>query len=322
MKRKIDLMILAAFLLLVYVPVLTINHVPGKISKVENRTLASFPDILDDNYHLNDGVKSGLENWLNDNIGFRDQFVQTASKVKFSVFGIKSNNKVYAGKDGWYFYTMDNNIQIAQGTYPLDQITLEAIRVNQEAINQRFKDQGIEYILVLPVSKASIYPEMIQAGKYEVRETPVDIVANYLEATTDIKIVRLKDALLEKKKEEDVFFKTDTHWNEVGAYTAYKTIINKMNNWNLHENEPIEVEFQDMYRKGEFSAMLGNTNLLPEEKYKSIVIENPCATHLSDSLIEYSRIYEIKKSEELTYNQYLYKNNAVNEAKVVMYGEQ
>ena len=87
-----------------------------------------------------------------------------------------------------------------------------------------------------------------------------------------IKIVRLKESLLEKKKEEQVFFKTDTHWNEIGAYTAYKTIIENMNKWGILKNLPVSVTFEDAQRKGEFSAMLGNINLLQEESFKQIVI--------------------------------------------------
>ncbi len=323
MKQKINKLILFGFLLLILAPVVTINHESGKISTIENRTLAAFPNFFDDMFHLNNSVKLEFENWLNDNIGFREQFVQTASWIKFNVLGIKSNDKVHAGKDGWFFYTLDHNLQIAQGNYPMDKKMLESIRVNQEAVKQRLYEQGIEYILVLPVSKASIYPEMIQTGNYSIRKTLVDLVADYLEETTDIKIVRLKESLLEKKKEEQVFFKTDTHWNEIGAYTAYKTIIENMNKWGILKNLPVSVTFENAQRKGEFSAMLGNTNLLQEESFKQIVIPSQNARQITDAEADekYQRVYEIMKQEALGYQQTLYINDKVMTPKVLMYGD-
>ena len=238
---------------------------------------------MNDDWRLNDGVKVGFENWLNDNIGFRESFVQIASWVKYDIFHKKSNDKVEVGRDGWFFYKGDNNLQIAHGTYPLTEEQLEAIRVNQEAVQKRLAKQGIEYVLVLPTSKVSIYPEMLLSGDYAYRETPVDTVANYLEQTTDIKVVRLKDALLDEKERQQVFFKTDTHWNEVGAYTAYRTIISDMQKWDLVNIDPLEVSFVPDERKGEFSAMLGNVNLLEAEPYQAIKIDNPCAEQILDT---------------------------------------
>ena len=48
-------------------------------------------------------------------------------------------------------------------------------------MQKRLNEKGIEYVVILPTSKVSIYPEYLRIGKGKVIETPVNLVADYLE---------------------------------------------------------------------------------------------------------------------------------------------
>ncbi|MNM92105.1 hypothetical protein D3C81_1044270 [compost metagenome] len=314
-----NLIIVIGFLLLVFLPPLMVNRETGKISETENRFLAPFPELLNEDGKLVDGFKGGFEDWLNDNIGYRKQFVKLSSNIQYNLLHKSPSEKVQIGKDGWFFYTLDNNIEIAKGTYGINKELLENIKTTQEELQKYFDEKGIEYVLVLPTSKVSIYPEKISGGQYSVIETPVDIVSDYLRENTTIHVVDLKDQLLAEKKNRQVFFKTDTHWTEEGAYVAYRTIINDFNKSGLIDSKPVEVTLREDYRRGEFSAMMGDSELLPKEKYNATEIISQAAERVSEGE-QFDRLNQMKDNLSLS-NVYQYKNKTINDNKILIYGD-
>lgn len=188
---------------------------------------------------------------------------------------------VELGKDGWLFYIPENNIKITAGTYPdfgEDKLVLYCQELTQ--VNEKLKEQGRDFVFVLPPSKAGIYPEYIQTVDYAARRTPADELADYLERNAKIRVVRLKDALLKEKKETDelLYYKTDTHWNIRGRYIGYRRIIEDMNRWRLLKSEPFEAEFHVSGPfSGDLSAMLGainfNGDLFAEDKHEEIELK-------------------------------------------------
>lgn len=316
-----DRIIIYAFLLLLLLPILTINRANGVIAKSENRYLAAFPQILNAEGKLADGLKSGLENWLNDNIGFREQFVKLNTNINFRILKRSPSNKVALGRDGWYFYTMDDNLKIAEGTYPLTKDTLEKIKNQQEKLQAYFNKQGIEYVLILPPSKVSIYPEYIKSGNFTSRATPDDIVAAYLKENSTVKVIKLKDELLKAKEQEQVFYKTDTHWNQSGAYVGYQTIINQLNKLGLIHSNPVEVKKVPSTHKGEFAAMMGDVDLLPNEETLNTEIISPHAQKITSGTL-FDTIEKIKGNYNIINPSYIYTNPYIHQGKkVLMYGD-
>lgn len=321
-KHRLGDKLIVIFLFVALVlPVVTMNRVKGKISETENRVLASFPEIFDQQGNFIPDAVSGIQNWFNDNLGFRSELVSLNSLFQFNILNCSPSEKVEIGKDGWFFYTQDNNIDIAKGTYPnFQEADLQKICVQQTRIQQKLKEKGIEYVLILPPSKVSIYPEYIRSGDYTIRKTPDDILADYLEAHTTIKVIRLKDELINQKDIGQLYLKTDTHWNELGSYVGYNKIINDLNKWGIINDEPAEVEFEDGYYKGEFSAMMGNINLLEPESCPKSKIVSPDAVKIEDG----ERYNEINEQMQTYYPNsvfYLYQNSDVEGPKVLMYGD-
>lgn len=314
-----NLIVVIAFLLLIFLPPLMMNRESGKISETENRYLAPFPKILNEDGELVDGFKGSFENWLNDNIGYRNQFVKTSSNIQYNLLHKSPSEKVQIGKDGWFFYTLDNNIEIAKGTYGINKELLENIKNTQEELQKYFNEKGIEYVLVLPPSKVSIYPEKISGGQYSLMKTPVDIVSEYLREHTTIHVIDMKEQLLEAKKNRQVFFKTDTHWTEEGAYVGYKKIINDFNKFGFVTSKPVEITLREEYRRGEFSAMMGDSELLPKEKYNATQVVSPKAERVSEGE-RFNRLSQM--NDKLSFSSiYQYKNKTISENKILIYGD-
>lgn len=261
------LIFLVLFAAVIVVPVVTMDIAGGKYSPNEQRNLAAFPVTKNDETGKFDTGRTEVQNWISDNIGYRENLIKLCVNFKYKVLGQSTSEKVLVGKDGWFFYTLDNNTKIATGEYPLTEDDLKIIAQNQQAISDYYKSVGVNYILMLTPSKVSIYSDYLPGSDKTVDKTPVDIVTEYLREHTDVIVYNAKDALLEAKNNGagKLFHKTDTHWTQMGSYYAYKGLHQVMADNGILDDDPIDVTFTDGESKGEFSAMLGDNDLLPPE---------------------------------------------------------
>jgi hypothetical protein len=263
-----------------------------KISESENRKLASFPEFFDNNGRFNTRLKEEFDAWLNDNIGFRSYFVGIHAMLKVKFLHMSTNPTVHFGKEDWYFYTPDHNLDIAKGKYPLTDEMLQKIAFNQQAISDYYRKQNITYFLLLTPSKASIYPEYISGGNYGIRETPIDIVTNYLKTYTTVNVINSKLYLINDKNKGLVFQKRNTHWTTLGSYAAYKAILERMNEAGHMDDQPVTVEVITQEYSDEFAPMLGYYDILGGNEKAAGVIWNENGT-LSTSGDFYNEIKNI-----------------------------
>lgn len=275
-------LVVIAFLAVLIFPVVESDKVGGALSPNENRYLAKFPTVINEKNQIADGLKNGFESWLKDNLAGRAQAQRTKAFIELKVLKSSPSPLVHIGEEGWYFYTNDHNLEIGQGTYLLSNEELESIAINQVRIQRALKKQGIDYVLVLVPSKASVYAEYINGGRYQVGTTLIDQVTTYLQENTTVPVINLKPDLIKAKMEQDVYFRTETHWNHAGAYIGYEAIIRRLNELGMIQSQPASITTTPATFRGEFSAMMGYPGLLPPEQYRATVIQNPQASLVSD----------------------------------------
>lgn len=246
-KRRAETVLVAVFMTALILPMLRVNFAPGTVSEAEQRTLQAFPPLYNDDGSENQQFRKKLETWFNDNVGFRETLYMANAHMEYDLFNSSASERVAVGREGWLFYTARHNVDMAAGYFPgLTQEILEQICAEQQAVADKLAGQGIEYVLLLSPSKTSIYPEYLR-GNFQVRSTPSDILADYLDENTDVKVVQMKPALLEEKERtgELLFYKTDTHWNKRGAYVGYRETIRRLREWGLLDGEAVKVEFEE-----------------------------------------------------------------------------
>jgi len=285
-------LIVIAFLAVLILPVIASDKVGGAASPNENRYLAKFPTIIVEKNKIAPGLKSGFEAWLKDNLAAREDAQRIKAYIDLRLFDSSPSPLVHIGDDGWYFYTNDRDLEIGQGTHLLSNEELEAVRQNQVAIQTSLKEQGIDYVLALIPSKSSVYPEFIKGGRYNIGTTLIDQVTTYLQENTTIPVINVKPDLINAKNKQDVYFRTETHWNHAGAYIGYKAIINRLNELGMVHTQPVSISTEPATHNGEFSAMMGYPGLLPPEPFLATVIQNPQATLVNDS----EKVNQVKKT--------------------------
>lgn len=323
MKKTSSIIIVILSAVIFLLPIAFTKLSGGEMSETEKRYLAPLPTILTEDNSINPSFLSEAKEWFTDHVGFRQEFTEISGNIKMNVFKQSPNYQVHIGDEGWYYYTMDNNLELSTGEYPLTDETLESILEQQLAIQEKLASKGIKYVLVLPTSKVSIYPEYTRYSScQEVRKTAVDIVADYLEANSDIHVVRIKDALLKDKEEnnQQLYFKTDTHWNQYGAFIGYQEINSKLNEWDIIDTGVPNVSFYDSEYVGEFGAMLGNTNFLAPEPTVNTTINN--ASAVRDLYSEkYLGTTGILNNMGFNYPVYYYQNNTVENNVALVFGD-
>ncbi len=309
--------VIIAFLAVLILPVFAADKVGGAVSQNENRYLAKFPPIFNENNKISPGLKNGFEAWLKDNLVGREQAQRINAFIGLNVFSVSPSPLVHIGKEGWYFFTGDHNLEIGLGTEMLSNDQLMAIRTNQEAIQRSLKEQGIDYVLVLVPSKASVYPEYIGSGDFQVGTTLIDQVTAYLQENTTIPVINVKPPLIDAKNEQDVYFRTDTHWNNTGAYIAYKTIIGKLNNFGMIKSQPISQTTEPAIHYGDLSFMMGHPGLIPPEPFETTIIQNPQASLVNDSK-KVSQITKLLADKEIKGDYIFYSNPSAQKSALIL----
>lgn len=265
-NKATKITVIVIFFLITAAATLFSDFEGGKVSEAQNRTLASFPDVKSDDMTF-EKFTDEFENWCNDNVGFQNEYNKLYTRFNTSL-NIPTNDRVHFGKDGFYFYTVANSVRIATGEHIISDEKLQLIAENQQEISDYYKKNGKEYYLVLVPSKASVYPEKIRGGNFEVTETTVDKIEKYLIENTDVKVINVKNALLESKEQGNlVYMKTDTHWSVDGAYVAYNAIMDRMISDGIIEYKAdFSPEFSiSNTAQGDLSKMIGENALAPEK---------------------------------------------------------
>ena len=232
MRKVLNYIFVVLFLAVCIIPLIFSNKKAGMISTVENRALAEFPKVFNDDGTVNPELKTGFNSWLNDNIGFRDTLMSLNTKIQYTLFDKINSSDVISGKNGWLFYQGEGGISIndyqAKTLYTEKQ--LKRILKNVTELQKWCDDNGMEFVLMLMPNKEHIYREYMPDGIEEVHEEKkIDLVVDYIRENSDIKVVYPKEELLKAKEKYDVYYKYDTHWNDMGAYEGYKALMASLN---------------------------------------------------------------------------------------------
>ena len=168
-------------------------------------------------------LDSGMADFQ-DNLYKKDWLIEQGN-----LFRITLKDRVYPnaliGKNGWMEYTSDGNIDDFQNVEGFK--SKEDIAKKITSLNQYLNEQGISLVIVVAPNKASIYPDKLPDQiKPLSAQTRLDSLISYLGTNNPPLIVDLRPALRAARQGQDVYYKTNTHWNGYGAFTAYTKIIN------------------------------------------------------------------------------------------------
>ncbi len=165
---------------------------------------------------------------------FQDNFYQKEILMeKATLLRIKIGDRVFPlsllGKDGWMEYLGDGNLDDFQNANGLEHKKNLASEIAN--LNEYLKSQDITLLIVVAPNKASIYPDKLPEQITPLStQSRLDSFISYLQNNNLPVTVDLRPALRDARQNQDVYYKTNTHWNGYGALVAYTTIIYSLQN--------------------------------------------------------------------------------------------
>lgn len=223
-KSRADIVFLFIFFILSLLPMSHIDN--GLKAKHENRFLATYKPLINDEGKLNYEFGNDFEKFFNDRFFLRSFIVSNFNFIK----------AICAYK----YYETHNAIYIKDKNYVLSKKHVPKPNIyNKDKIFKiaqsldRFQDFCNKYhiklyVMIVPYSQ-HVYQEDIKP--FDNQGALIDINKNIdlLINKTKANVIYPFDELKEASKKERTFFKVDHHWTDWGAYIGYRELMKQIN---------------------------------------------------------------------------------------------
>jgi len=287
---KLDsLATVAAFVALCWLPlVVSLASRDADVSQSEQRMLATLPPLVPASESLRwlpslgwlEALPAALERYYDDRMGLRDDLIRAFAWLHIEALGLSPAPSLIVGKQGWFFFGDENAVEQYRGTARFDAAALdEWERVLRER-RDWLAERGIAYLLVLVPNKERIYGDWMPDSIPRVRsESQLDQLVSRLESTRAAPFLDLREPLAAAARERRIYHKTDTHWNDLGAYVAYRAILARLASElpQLAGREPVAVRPLERTTPGLGLARIVGLSLAYPEQSLDLVVESPRA---------------------------------------------
>ncbi len=253
-KNIIQYLTIGIFLLFIFsLTIVNIFCTKVDYSENENRSLATFPTLTLENL-FSGTFDDDFEDWFSDHFVARDSWIQVKARSK-QVTGSIENNTVYFGKE-------DHLIQ------QFTSYDSKTVQNNIQYINDFCDSYNIKANILLAPGASYGASEFLPYGAYNLDEKKLITSIgkqfsnqNYIDITDEI------------SNGSDLYYKTDHHWNEKGAYIGYEAICKEVLNKdaNTFTYEKVADGFKGtMYSKSGAFWNEGDSiyQMIPEKDYK------------------------------------------------------
>ena len=233
----------------------------------ENRTLAAWPQLRWDAASLR-ALPEQLTRYFEDHFAFRARLVRWQAIVRLDVLGVSPSASVIKGRDGWLFYADDGAMQDYAEAPPFTGVELEVWRHTLQDISDWLRGQGIAYLFVIAPDKHVIYPEYMPHTIRRAAVSRIDQLVSDLRQHSTVRVLDLRPSLLASKSRERLYHRTDTHWNDRGAFVGYQSIVDALSEEipTLHSASHSAFEPRVVRSSGlDLAGMLGLTEVLRED---------------------------------------------------------
>lgn len=171
-----------------------------------------------------------FEAYFNDHFGHRNSLIRRLNQLQVWWLRTSCAAHVILGRHGWLFYTVDPVGNDYRTVRPYTEEELDHWRRLLEHRRDWLARRGIEYVLVIAPDKQTIYPEMLPAALRARGRGPsrLDQLIAYLENHSTFRLLDVRETLRRAKDWGPLYVRTDTHWNDRGAYVAYHEIVESL----------------------------------------------------------------------------------------------
>ncbi len=255
------------------------------ISKIEKRKLSKCPKIPKDIEEIKK-FPMLFDAYFSDHFGLRYWFTKYHKLIKYYL-GDSPSTDVIIGKDGWMFLgsikrgynKYSDPIGDFRGSNLYSQNDLKNFAYYMMTLRSWLKARGIEYVFVIAPNKHTVYfdklPDYISKTA---EQSATDMLVGYLKKHTDVPVVDLRSKLINEKGRNQLYYKTDTHWNHYAANIIQYEIMSEIEKIFPNRIEPEMVNLRDGTRGGgDLAYFLGIDDIIEsKESNPQPVFDNSC----------------------------------------------
>lgn len=200
---------------------------------------------------------------FNENYFGRYEMIKAVNNFTYKILKDKIYKDFIVDQSGWFVYTGDYSLYDFQNPFPFPQDQLDSIKYKLEGLCSKLNQNGIKFVFVIPPNKNTIYPEYMPKGLPVYNQSSrLDQIISIWTDTEYCKLIDLHDTIYEESKKNQVFYATDTHWNQIGAFLGYQQVSQLLQQWyptidthNLSDFTLVEQEFMGEFTKRNFGQI-------------------------------------------------------------------
>lgn len=235
MKIKKSIRFVLFFACLV-APVLTFPFMKRYVDtkNYENRTLAERPRLFSSFSEL-ESFSERYDRYFNDHLPYKNQLVSLHS-LQNECLGAgttvveyqQQDTSVIRGKEKWLFYgtsfAEEQSVNDYLGGNLYEDSRLAEIAEGYVLLHDKLKALGKELVVFYAANKEQVYPEYMPDSLRRASYSRTDQLADYIRQNTDVPLIYAKEALQKEKQNHRLFYKYDTHWNDLGGFVGRQLI--------------------------------------------------------------------------------------------------
>lgn len=314
---------------------LTLLIIPGSIGLIgnedidsvsENRSLKQRPVLSIGNCSADQGIvfrvkeswgavmnyKDEYDNYYSDNFYLKSILFKAYYFIKTDVFGVDAiPEKVVRGKNGWLFLGESHSqiISKSKGFSNFPAHTLEVLHNNLESEDEWLNRNNIEYYIAVAPNKLSIYSNQLPIVSTSNQQT----FQQFKSICEKLRISCIDMSAGMDTNSNRLFHKTNTHWNELGAFIGYKNLIKEIRL--AHPDVPL-LEEKDFILSNEVSYEEDLSKMLDtkiEEVRLLMRLKNKTASMVKSRLLVPQNFTRIPSDYEMRYQ------SSANSLKVLVF---
>jgi alginate O-acetyltransferase complex protein AlgJ len=237
----------------------------------ENRELAPLPSRPHDVAGWR-ALPDAFTKYFEDNFSFRSRLVRWQAAFRLQELKVSASPSVIPASDGWLFMGEDGAVEDFTGSTPFSHAELETWRLTLDHTRDWLAARGIRYVFVIAPDKHVIYPELMPSTLHRVRQdTRIDQLVDYLAKHSTVDVVDLRPALREARQRDRIYHRTDTHWNDIGAWVGYQQVVQRLGMRGLQPVSRESFEERDVLTPGlDLAGMLGLKDVLLEHDLRLV----------------------------------------------------
>lgn len=226
-SSKVAQALASLFFLCIAMPLISSVITPDvERSDAEKRSLQPWPQWSD--RESIKGYFGQVTDYANDHFGFREPLIRTHKNIMWAL-NESPSDAVVRGTDDWLFLKIKDPLL---SKHKFSNTSINNILKRRadyiKKMNDELISRGIVYHYVVAANKMSVYSEHLPAI-YNL--TNVDATLDLFKSLLDPQLssaITYTDQVVDQHKSTNqgyhLYFKNDTHWNDLGAYKVFQDV--------------------------------------------------------------------------------------------------